>query len=86
MRPPLPTDELDFSQAHFLDHPWWSCRGGPHRHGGLRGHLKVAWQYKWSEQLRAATTCRLGRHRRVEAWQRGRGTFFVCAYCGKPLQ
>jgi hypothetical protein len=85
VRPPLPTDELDFSQAHFLDHSLWVCRGGPHRYGGRRGHLQVAWRYVWREQLRAATTCRIGRHRRVEAWQARRGVFHICGFCGKTM-
>jgi hypothetical protein len=77
--------ELDFSEFHPLDH-WPAgqrCRSLP---GGTRNHLDLAWTYRWSPRLRAATKCRIGRHHWVQAWQRtesGSETFTACSDCGK---
>lgn len=57
--------ELDFSEFHPLDHPWYSreCAGMP---GGRKNHLSLARAYLWEPYLRRKTLCRVGRHGWVE--------------------
>jgi hypothetical protein len=77
--------ELDFSEFHPLDHTPGSryCRELP---GGTRNHLSLAWQFKWSMNLAAATRCRIGRHHKSEWWDRHRDKpEFRCWDCGKKL-
>lgn len=72
---------VDLSQAHFLDHPLWRCRGLP---GGRVRHLKYRWQYQWQVQLLRLTFCRMGHHSPVTMW-RGAGPnavkFRACRTC-----
>lgn len=80
--------EIDFSQAHFLDHPLWRCGKGPHQYGGWRTHLRYAWRYRWRSDILAATTCRFGRHRPTRAFKRQGPRsipLVLCTHCGKRL-
>jgi hypothetical protein len=72
MQPPdLKNATLDFSEFHPLDHwPGSSyCRELP---GGVRNHLDLAWQYRWSRRLAEQTKCRFGRHDPMHGWKRDR--------------
>lgn len=59
---PLNIKHLDFSECHMLDH-WPFTRYCHSLPGGIRRHLDLAWDFKWSMVLRRNTTCRVGRHR-----------------------
>lgn len=81
--------ELDFSQAHFLDHSIWRCGQRPEfETGGRRRHIEYAWDLIWRPRLKSWTVCRIGRHHRVKGWA-GRGAdakmFIACANCGKSF-
>lgn len=98
--PDLTGKKIDFSQAHFLDHWPWQCPRAEHAYGGWRTHLRYAWQFKWSERVRAATMCRIGLHAEVQWWgwydedgnrpkrredRAYQMTGTVCSDCGKPM-
>jgi hypothetical protein len=74
---------IDFSEAHFLDHSLWHCRGLP---GGRRRHLADRWRYQWSDVLRRHTTCRIGWHYYTNVFRKGQPVQVRCFYCwkGKP--
>lgn len=72
--------ELDFSQFHPLDH-WPGSARCRSLYGGWRNHLRMAWDYKWSGDLRSHTLCRIGRHRWGRTWTRSRGEFRSCNDC-----
>lgn len=89
MSDPQEIRELDFSQAHFLDHSLWTCGSHPETQtGGRRRHIAYAWDFLWKPQLFAWTLCRIGRHKPVKGW-RGRRSdasiFIACANCAKML-
>lgn len=70
---------------HDLLHSVRECVGYP---GGRLKHLTLAWEYQWSEQVRAVTLCRLGRHDWMDSWQRRtlEDPFVhqvVCRACGR---
>jgi hypothetical protein len=75
------------NRFHALLHPWYS------RECDDRWlHLQRAWEYRWKEELRAATLCRIGRHRVVKSYRRDRDELnrgvgpwrieFRCYACG----
>lgn len=78
--------ELDFSQAHFLDHSIWTCGSRPEiETGGRRRHLEYAWDLIWRPRLLSWTACRVGRHHPAKAWARDAGSFVACVNCAKRL-
>lgn len=86
--PDLRGKELDFSQFHPFDHPWWSraCR---QYYGGPRRHLQMKWQFIWSSEMRRLTLCRVGRHHPVQVTRMKDGkpdsVFLACRNCGKRM-
>lgn len=92
--------ELDFSQAHFLDHHWWEftvCRQQPW--GGFKRHVQLVWEYG-SEvtELRAwwgrAMGCWWGHHTRQAYWRGKAGLPFAewgepagysCEHCARRM-
>lgn len=82
---------IDFSEAHFLDHSVWACLrdddSRANRFGGVRLHLRYAWDFKWKPALRANTLCRINRHRPCKAWSRDREpqNLMSCGDCCKDL-
>lgn len=66
---------------HDLMHSIWHC-------DNRRLHLQRAWEFKWSMELRAMTTCKLGLHSPGQMWKR-EGDVWVtakaCHFCGKRL-
>lgn len=81
---PPEINEIDFSEAHFLDHPLWRCRDQP---GGWRRHLVYRWRYQWSEILWRHTFCRVGRHYYTNVFTRRHGRTIRlrrCFYCWQP--
>jgi hypothetical protein len=79
-KPNIDPSKLDFSEFHPLDH----SPGGRRRRqlpGGLRNHLHLAWTFKWSEQLRRATLCRMGRHHWCTGWTLRLGECRICSGC-----
>lgn len=83
--------ELDFSRFHPIDHWPWGCWRRNARqpiYGRTWTHVRYAWEWKWRRQLRAATTCRLGRHLYRAGWQRSPGGDWApaavrCLWCMK---
>ncbi|WP_286929899.1 MULTISPECIES: hypothetical protein [Aeromicrobium] len=75
-------------EIHFIDHRLWDqrCATLP---GGRRKHLKMAWRYIWKSDLRAATVCRVGRHRRTNMFRMAGGkpvsVQVVCGDCCERL-
>lgn len=99
MSAPPPFDEntkLDFSRFHPLDHSLLGCwRRNAYQpiYGKTWYHLKTAWTYKWSSELRAATLCRAGyRHSYASGWARPwpDGEWVAtperCIWCGKDKE
>jgi len=79
---PSPSDSIDVSEFHPLDH-WpgdMRCRTLP---GGFRRHMSYAWDFKarhwW--RIRRRTLCRLRWHNMVDAWRRDEGPVRVCRAC-----
>lgn len=89
--PDLRGKEIDFSQAHFLDHTIWECGRGEFQWGGRRQHFALMWEYKWGETVRQHTKCVLGFHRKVTMWTNDQpgGTpawvQIICRDCGAKL-
>jgi len=86
--------KLDFSRFHPLDHYLWGCwrrNAWEPIYGRTWYHLKNAWQYKWSSEVRAATLCRAGiGHHYSAGWGRtgpGKEDWKRlperCVFCGK---
>lgn len=89
-RLPGPDDKIRFEtegpyRFHDLMHSIWRC-------DDRRLHWERGWEYRWGPALRAATLCRLGRHRLRKSWSRrpnAEGGFsdwrfaWTCANCGR---
>jgi hypothetical protein len=57
---------LDFSEFHDLAHwPGIGCIG---QYGGVKHHLKLAWAYQWSGEMKRLTLCRLERHEMTQVY------------------
>lgn len=85
---------VDFSEAHFLDHSLWACirdKDQPNRFGGVVTHVRYAWTYRWKSSIRGATLCRIGRHRKVKGYQRNPDTgrtrrMVICHDCQREFK
>jgi len=80
--------KLDLSQFHPLDH--WPgtrrCREHyPHGVGSIKHHLWLAWDCKYSMQVRSATLCKVRRHRQGVMSGRGLAPCYVCIDCACRL-
>lgn len=84
--PQIDPEKLDFSMWHPLDHRPFSQRCREH-YGGGRHHLKIAWEFRWSSEMRRFTLCKIGVHRRGQ-WTKMKDrkphyTYVACVHCGK---
>lgn len=74
---------VDHSVFHDLMHGPFTRECRRLHPGGWRAgvhHLVMAWQYRWSGELRALTLCRIGRHQVTEFASRTR-SWAGCEHC-----
>lgn len=82
--------KLDFSQFHPLDHwPWqrrcWSRKvqygWETQFYGGPIHHMKLAWEFKWREQVLYRPLHTFGIHRFVTWHSDAKGYQTICEFC-----